>query len=247
MKAKKIALLGLASVITMGMGVSMAGGPARGGHEGIFIGTELGGFFNHTLKVDSSDITSVQPAQFGPVILTDLTNQAGTNVPSGLTAGGFVGYKFNRTWGLQFGYIWDQEQTLGGNYTGTVRHGNDITISSQSGHIQLDAYNLYLAARAQVHMFGRFGASFLIGPAWTYLKQKATFVTTTTADHVETDNFVSPMAAAAVTYSASRSMQFNLQYMYVSGFVGSKKGPRLRDDYMSTQRLTIGGTYLFAM
>lgn len=246
MKVKKIALLGLASIVTMGMGVSMAGGPARSS-SGIYIGADIGGFFNHTYGIKAANVSGTEPANFGTVHFTSVSNVADTNVPSGLTAGGVLGYRFDRTWSLQFGYAWEQEQTLNVTGVGTVSDGGTTTITSQSAHLQLDAYSLYLAARADVHMFGRFGAYFMVGPAWTSLKQKATFVTTTSGNHTKTENFVSPVGAAAITYNASRAMQFNLQYMYISSYMGDKKQDKLRDHYQGTQRLTVGGTYFFAL
>lgn len=249
MRTKTIAMVSLFSLAAAWASISTAQhGVYRPKQDpAMYVGLDIGGFFNNTYDVSAPGISSNTPYVIDTIMLTSLSKSTTANVPSGLTVSGYAGYRFTHVWSIQFGYNWLQEQQLNGTMAGTASFpgGSSATISSQSGVLRLSAYNLYLAARAQVPLCGRFGIALLIGPAMTHLEQKVTFQTDSAYDHSNSGTFVSPMGAAALTYQLSRRLQVNLQYMYVSAYLGRVSPSSLKSTYQGTQRFTLGGTYWF--
>lgn len=251
MTVKRIALLGLASVATLGMSISMAGGPAAcapaAQMSGIYIGVDVGAFYNATYSFDASIANGTRNITIGAATITSASSSSTSNVPWGWTASGLIGYQFDNNWALQFGYIWNQTQKLNIDNVSTTHNGGIISVTTEDATFKMESYNLYLAVKGMLPLWDDFSAYMMIGPAWTHLKQKVSYATTTGANHSTSDDFWSPVGAVGVAWNIDEAFSVNLQYMYILSDFNTSGLNDLRTAYRSTQRVTVGANYLFAM
>jgi opacity protein-like surface antigen len=239
MTVKKLALLGLASVATLGASLSMAGGPAAcapaADVSGVYVGADVGAFYNDSAKT------------FIDGHATHTFSRSKHHVPWGWTASGLVGYQFNNNLALQVGYIWNQDQKVEQSSTalGSTGYANKFT-----------AYNLYLAAKGMVPIMDAFSAYMLAGGAYTHANHKLSasnqtiFGNPTYVDRYKA-SWLSPMGALGVAYNFDQNLSMNVEWMYIMGKLSSTSGATgqdtLKRNYRGTSRLTLGANYLFAM
>jgi opacity protein-like surface antigen len=244
MTVKKLALLGLASAATLGMSISMAGGPATCAPapqmSGVYVGVGVGGSYNNSLRFDTNSISSTRPYQMGPVTITGFTNSSFNHSPWAWTVDALIGYQFNNNWALQFGYIWNQDQKATGTLTASAP-----AITGQVTTFKLQTYNLYLGLKGMLPLWNDLSAYMMVGPAWTHIKQSNNYATT--ADTSSSDSFWSPMGAVGVAWNLSSGFSLNLQYMYIMSDIATSNASSLKGWYDGTQRITVGANYLFAM
>lgn len=244
MTVKKLALLGVASMATLGMSISMAGGPATCDAapemSGVYVGVNAGGTYNNSMKFDVAGVSSTTPIVVLGHTITSISNARYSNAPWGWTADALIGYQFNNNWALQFGYIWNQEQKLSASMdTHRVSAAENVTLKMKS-------YNFYLALRGMLPLWDDLAAYMMVGPAWTHLQLKADY-TTASADSTESNSYWSPMAAVGLSWHVADGFTVNLQYMYLMGDLATSKANSLRGQDRGTQRVTLGFGYLFAM
>jgi opacity protein-like surface antigen len=229
MTVKKVALLGLASVATLGVSLSMAGGPAAcapaADVSGVYVGVDLGTVYNTEF-----DLTRVE----GTITAIDHTKQT----PWGFTASGIVGYQYNNNWALQFGYIWYKDQEL-------------ILVTPSILEGKFSHYNLYLGVKGMLPIIDQISAYMMIGPAYSHASIKNSGSLAGIANKGRGTNWV-PMGALGLSYRMDESFNLNLEYMFLFGDTRSvqaqadESSNRLIAD-ANTQRITVGATYLFAM
>jgi opacity protein-like surface antigen len=241
MTVKKLALLGMASVATLGMSISIAGGPATSvpvaDVSGVYVGVDVGAFYNDTPETLINDHATLT------------VKRSEKHAPWGWTASGLVGYQFDQNWALQLGYIWNQSQTFEQASTSSITTGIAEKLSS---------YNWYLAAKGILPLVDAFSAYMLAGAAYTHVEAKitssgATHVIGTSPTYVTNNkgSWWSPMGALGVSYNFDQSFSMNVQFMYIMNKLSSTTGTSgagyLKREYRGTERLTLGANYLFAM
>jgi len=248
MTVKKLALLGLASVATLGMSISMAGGPAACAPEaqvsGVYVGVNVGAMYDNTLDFDRGNLNANSPWNFGPVTVTGATGYSKSSVPWAWTIDALVGYQFNNNWALQFGYIWNQRQNM------TIEGATGfsvITAFTGTATIRLQTYNLYLGLKGMLPLWNDFGAYMMVGPAWTRMRLQYGFSTASGRNGASTQSYWSPMGALGVSWNAGNNFSVNLQYMYIMGDLATNDSRSLDGDHRGAQRITVGANYLFAM
>ena len=223
MTVKKLALLGLASVATLGVSISMAGGPAAcapaADVSGVYVGADVGAVYNTELDIPSAV----------------LGNVGSKHTPWGWTASGLVGYQYNNNLALQFGYIWYQEQKLN---------------LSSTANIKFNHYNLYLGVKGMLPLMDQFSVYMMAGPAYSHSTAKAHGQTVDGMTSLKGSTWV-PMGALGVSYAMDENLKLNLEYMFLFGDTRSAQSNTNSDNQLvgdaNTQRLTVGATYLFAM
>ena len=234
MTVKKLALLGVASLVSFG---AIAGGPAACAPaaqvSGIYVGVDAGASHNPTLDVNENNASNGLP-------FTTLTAVSHKHTPWAWTVSGLVGYQYDNNWSLEFGYIWNQKQSL--SFTGTIVPVTDTSLDD--GTLKLKSYNLYLAAKGTLPLTDQFSAYMLVGPAYTHLNWKVTNATTTS--YSKTDSFFSPMAALGVSYAMDECLSFNMQYMFIADD-SSNNSDSIGSTYSTTQRISVGANYMFAL
>jgi opacity protein-like surface antigen len=218
--------------------------------NGIYVGGSYGGFSNYTLDIGDVNLSLTDNVivHHRLIIRTIVSETLTTDqVPVGSAASAFVGYQFNEDWGVQLGYIWQQSQSM--NFFGSVTkydaQNNTTTINNDNIRIRLQAYNLYLAAKLGKRILGNFSAYVLIGPAWTHLTQKVTFVTNATESFKTTRSQWSPMVALGVSYTVLDALSVDLQYLFIMPGLFNQNSKQTSDDYKSSQVFTIGLKYTF--
>lgn len=243
MIAKKLALLGVASVATLGMGISIAGGPATCAPaaqvSGVYAGVNVGGSYDNSMKFEVSSVSSTTPVRVGGFSITSITGANYSHAPWGWTIDALVGYQFNNNWALQLGYIWNQQQKL----SATLDDNN--TSSAQAATYDSKTYNLYLGIRGMLPLCDNFNAYMMVGPAWTHLKLKADYASA--ADVSASDSYWSPMGALGVTWHIDSGFSVDLQYMYIMSDPAVQSANSLKGFHRGVQRVTVGAAYLFAM
>jgi opacity protein-like surface antigen len=248
MTVKKLALLGVASMAALGMSISMAGGPATcapaADVSGVYVGVNVGGNYDNSLKFSTAGLSSTAPFQFHSALISAVSGASYKAAPWGWTLDAAIGYQFNNNWALQFGYIWNQEQKMNATVTAQV---GALAPATEASTLKLQTYSLYLALRGMLPLWDDFSAYMMVGPAWTHLKASATFAATTGANFSETDSYWSPMAAVGVSWNVADSMAVNLQYMYTMADFATKSTNTMKGFHKGTQRVTVGLGYLFAM
>ena len=242
MSVKKLALLGVASLVSFG---AIAGAPAAQ-MSGIYVGVDVGASHNETLDLSSEQAGHILNHGVHKATVTSVSTK---NTPLSWAFSALMGYQFNSTWSLQFGYLWDQEQKLNvvGSFSRFHQHSGTTTTWNNDGDISLKAYNLYLAMKIAVPLSDQFNAYVLAGPAYSHLKWTFTDAgKKAVADESEKDSYYSPMAAVGVSYAMCDSVSFNAQYMFIAADMHPNHDS-LQGFHTSTQRFTVGANYLFAM
>lgn len=251
MTVKKIALLGLASVATLGMSISMAGGPAACAPaaqvSGVYVGADVGARYDSTYNFDDGTVGTVSRLALGNVNISAARDVSRTHVPWGWTASGLIGYQFNNNWALQFGYIWEQDSKISMIANGTKFNGSTgPTFSESRVKLKLQSYNLYVALKGMLPLWDDFSAYMLVGPAWTHLKQTGTF-TNTALNYSETGSYWSPLGALGVAWNLDDAFSVNVQYTYIMGDMTGNDNRTIDGNHQGTQRITLGANYLFAV
>ena len=243
MTVKKLALLGLTSVATLGVSLSMAGGPAAcapaADVSGVYVGADVGAFYNDSASTFVEDH------------VTHIVKRGESHIPWGWTASGLVGYQFNSNLAFQFGYIWDQSQKF-------LQAINGATTAAFAD--KFISYNLYLAAKGMIPIADAFSAHLLAGIAYTNVNHKLsdntyTIGSTPEYTHSYKGSWWSPMGAIGVAYNFDQNFSLNLQWMYIMNKLSSTSGRveagyssgSLKREYRGTSRVTLGANYLFAM
>lgn len=239
MSVKKLALLGVASVATLGMSVSLAGGPAHHGmnHQGMnhhdagfYVGVDLGATYNTTL-----DKTAAEWAIVDGDTWTSSFTFTNKRAPWGFSYGGTIGYQIDGRWSVELAFDQDQDQKA--TYYNTSKY-DYYTYKHHTAHIGL---------KRSFHLDHDLQGFMTIGVAHTQEKLKETYSTGTNPADLK-DNFWSPMAAAGVAYDLNNGLDLTFQYAFVMGHA-SANFTTLEHAVLgeNTQRISVGLDYHFDM
>jgi opacity protein-like surface antigen len=224
MAFKKAVLLGLASVVTLGASLCSAADNLAvcnlQGKAGMYVGIDFGSNYNTELNI--------------PKTGSILTNSGTKYTPWGWTAGGVFGYQFNNHLALQFGYMFYQKQRL---------------TQTSSTQLVFYRYNMYMALKGMMPVFGPLTAYMLVGPA--YSRSTTDAGTVISGIQKATKSIWTPMGAFGLSYEVYDDLSVNLQYMFILADMRSVQAGTTYNNATAidanTQRITMGINYLFEM
>lgn len=236
MKAKKLALVGVASMAIMGASISIAGGPANqmpvaDDPSGIYIGVDAGAIYNSTLDKTVREWAVVD----GDTYANGFTFNGKKHTPWGWTVSGLVGYQFNHNWALQVGYIWAQTQKA--NYYNNTK----------TDYYKFKQYHWYAGLKGMLPLMGQLSGYMMVGAAYNHQTLDEEYSTGATATDLKY-SYWSPLGAVGVAYNLTQNLGLNVQYMYI---MGKTTLPLDTVEHAimgaSSQRITLGVNYLFTI
>ena len=219
-----------------------------------YVGIEVGGRYNDSYESERDRLVTeygegtAQIGQFSISVddVVDVDEVSGA--AWGWSFSGLVGYQLTDRWALQLGYIQDQKQKLSGTLGGVINEwlvSDYVVFGPEDVKLTLKSEQLYLAAKATFPLVANYKAYFMVGPAWTHLRQMAVLTETTEASGAQTDSFWSPAFALGLSARLNHRVDLNVQYMHIMADQSGSGWTELRHSFMATRRVTLGINYLF--